>query len=164
MGDEFVAIIMTAFDQTPVLDAVAEARKQAATAYCKQLENSQDGWLTCVRKLVQYPDGETQLKFWCLEVILQMVNRRYDALSEADRLGLQQALMVYTRDVVAVKAMAPPVKNKLAVLFVRLLKHDYPERWPTFFHDFLGILTKGPQVVDVFLRVLKIIDEEVTVG
>jgi hypothetical protein len=44
---------------------------------------------------------------------------------------------------------------------VHIVLHDYPSAWPSFFADFLGMLDKGPEVIDVFVRLLKILDEDV---
>lgn len=53
------------------------------------------------------------------------------------------------------------IKNKLSVLLVALIKQDYPERWPSFFTDFMSLLNQGTEVVDMFLRTLKTMDQEV---
>jgi hypothetical protein len=43
-----------------------------------------------------------------------------------------------------------------------LMKIEYPDQWPSFFRDLLNLLNgAGPPVVDLFLRVIKAVDEEV---
>lgn len=43
-----------------------------------------------------------------------------------------------------------------------LMKTEYPDQWPTFFRDLLGLLNgASPPVVDLFLRIIKAVDEEV---
>jgi exportin-T len=54
------------------------------------------------------------------------------------------------------------VKNKYAQLMALIVKTEYPDQWPTFFRDLLDLLNgAGPPVVDLFLRVIKAVDEEV---
>ena len=38
---------------------------------------------------------------------------------------------------------------------------DYPRRWPSFFDDLLKLLPLGVAAVDMYLRVLLVIDSEV---
>ena len=38
---------------------------------------------------------------------------------------------------------------------------EYPEQWPTFFHDLIAILPEGPDAVDMFCRVLIAVDQDV---
>lgn len=54
------------------------------------------------------------------------------------------------------------VKNKYAQLMALVVKTEYPDQWPTFFRDILGLLNgAAPPVVDLFLRIIKAVDDEV---
>jgi hypothetical protein len=44
---------------------------------------------------------------------------------------------------------------------VLLFQTEYPDAWPLFFRDLLGLLAGGPPMIDIFLRITKTIDEEV---
>ena len=96
-------------------------------------------------------------------VVTHVVETRYNKLSDEDRNLIRTSVMVLLRDIFAVQPQSSTIKNKLSVLLVRLLKWDYPERWPSFFADFLGMLDKGVEVIDVFLRVLNTIIQEVVI-
>ena len=41
------------------------------------------------------------------------------------------------------------------------LQIEYPSEWPSFFHDLLGMLSKGPPLVDMFCRIMTAVDEDV---
>lgn len=41
------------------------------------------------------------------------------------------------------------------------LQMEYPEHWPTFFHDLIGTLSEGPDAVDMFCRVLTAVDQDI---
>lgn len=53
------------------------------------------------------------------------------------------------------------IKNKYAQIIVLLFKVEFPDTWPSFFTDMLASLSRGPAMIDIFLRILKTIDEEV---
>ena len=42
-----------------------------------------------------------------------------------------------------------------------LLQNEYPEKWPTFWKELLGMLSEGPGVVDMLCRILITIDDDV---
>jgi hypothetical protein len=60
---------------------------------------------------------------------------------------------------------APPLpaflRNKLAQAIVAVAGHEYPDAWPSFFHDLLGTLGQGPPAVDLFCRILTSVDEDI---
>jgi exportin-T len=59
------------------------------------------------------------------------------------------------------KAQPSYVKTKLAVVVVCMLKADFPEAWPNAFGDLLQLTTKGVHMVDLYLRILKVLNEEI---
>ena len=53
------------------------------------------------------------------------------------------------------------IKNYLGLIYVGLLRWDYPSEWPTAWTDFIELLSSGVHLIDMFLRVLVIFDEEI---
>ena len=51
-------------------------------------------------------------------------------------------------------------QNKLAQLLVLIVEVDYPERWAAFFPRLLAFLSQGEGAVDLFLRVLSALHDE----
>lgn len=41
------------------------------------------------------------------------------------------------------------------------LQIEYPEQWPSFFHDLISVIAEGPDAVDMFCRVLIAVDQDV---
>ena len=65
-----------------------------------------------------------------------------------------RAMLIAAADVVrAVPIMAADV--------ARAVQNEYPDKWPTFWKDLLGMLPEGPGVVDMFCRILTAIDDDV---
>ena len=56
------------------------------------------------------------------------------------------------------------IKNKVVQVLIGLLRHEYPAHWPSFFADLIATMERGPIVVDMFLRVLHSLNEEVIVS
>ena len=46
-------------------------------------------------------------------------------------------------------------------ILVRLFSQEYLASWPTFFDELLALLSQGPPMVDLFLRICLTIDEEI---
>ena len=55
----------------------------------------------------------------------------------------------------------PFIKNKFAQLVVGVMCADYPHAWPHVWAQLLGLLPNGPVAIDLFLRVLNTVHEEV---
>jgi len=114
---------------------------------------------------VNKPGSSDEVKFWCLEVLNFTFEHRYKALSQEELVFVRQCLMKVVKDLLPRVAQPPFITTKLAVVFVQLIKRDYPERWPSFFTDFISLLRYGgnAQVAGLFVRVLKAIVEEIVV-
>eukprot|EP01126_Amoeba_proteus_P054255 TRINITY_DN6667_c0_g2_i2.p1 TRINITY_DN6667_c0_g2~~TRINITY_DN6667_c0_g2_i2.p1 ORF type:complete len:166 (+),score=22.92 TRINITY_DN6667_c0_g2_i2:299-796(+) len=87
---------------------------------------------------------------------------RYSGLSTEEKLDLRRALLTYLQKVCN-EATSPFVKNKLAQIFSLLFKLDFLTTWPTFIDDLLRAIESNSnlQIVDMFLRILNSIDQEV---
>ncbi|EOD17520.1 hypothetical protein EMIHUDRAFT_458978, partial [Emiliania huxleyi CCMP1516] len=55
----------------------------------------------------------------------------------------------------------PYVRNKFSQLYVALMRAEYPVRWPTPFEALLASLPLGASAVDLFLRVLQTVHEDI---
>ena len=53
------------------------------------------------------------------------------------------------------------IKNKFAQLVVGVMCADYPHAWPHVWAQLLGLLPNGPVAIDLVLRVLNTVHEEV---
>jgi hypothetical protein len=87
----------------------------------------------------------------------------YSSLAPEVQLRFRQAveLFVFSR-VDVLGAETAYVKNKLALVIGLLIQADYPDRWPTAFDDFLSAVGGGSVLlIEMFLRVLTVLDEEV---
>lgn len=165
--DDFEKAIFFTFDQSGSVNAQLKAQ---ATAYCEQAKQTPNIWQACLEKfrLSQY----AEVQFWSLQTLEEILQHRYLSLDSQERLFIRSSLMVafcnFNLDDPSVADSAIPmpsrpvfVKNKLAQLIVIFIYIEYPAEWPSAFLDMLSSLGKGPVVVDMFIRVLNALDEEV---
>ncbi|KAG0254528.1 pre-tRNA nuclear export protein [Actinomortierella ambigua] len=152
------------------------ALKQQATQYCEQVKASPDGWQSCLALFVREPKSAPETRLFCLQVIEEVLMFRINTLDESRIHYLRQTFMEYIRrefvkDGVnnTLSSEPPYLKNKFAHSVALLFRQTYLKSWPTFFTEMLSMIAPLPntagksnmRMVDLFLRVLMSIDEEV---
>ncbi|GAM18310.1 hypothetical protein SAMD00019534_014850, partial [Acytostelium subglobosum LB1] len=155
--DEFENAVIITFDP-----AVVSPLKQRAVTYTETLRDSPDGWKFCLEKLFQ--TNNVYVKFFCLHVFQDVITtgQRYAQLTQDDRYRLRTTVVSYLSNVLASNPNEEKlIKNKYAQVVVLLFKKEYPEKWQSFFSEMLSMLPKGVNAIDIVLRILKSIDQEV---
>jgi len=150
--DEFEQAILVAF--SPEAPVAPEVRQQAAR-YCDAFRERPDSWRLCWEQFSQR--DRLEVRFWCLQALC----RSLPAIPAEHRLELCGWVLAWLRDVAPSKQDDIIIRNKVALVYVGLLKAEYPERWPSAWRDLVGLLEKGPNLVDMLLRVLATFDQEV---
>ncbi|XP_024390921.1 exportin-T isoform X2 [Physcomitrium patens] len=165
--EDFEKAVLFSFDQS---GAVSDELKAQAAAYCEQVKQAPNIIEACLEKIRISQYAEVQ--FWCLKTLEEVMQQRYKTLDSQKRLFIRSSLMLafcnFNLDDASITDSAIPlssrpvfIRNKLAQLIVILIYLEYPAEWPSAFLDMLGSLSKGPVVVDMFIRVLNALDEEV---
>ena len=150
--DDFERAVRVIFTQDP---SITPAVRDQATSFCDSIKARPDGWRLCWDRFAQTESLE--VKFWCLQVILQSML----SLPAEARLELRGKVVSWLRDVGANKQEEVVVKNKLALVYAGLVRLDYPQNWPSAWQELMSLMEKGLPLVDFFLRVLAIFDQEV---
>ncbi|CAE7540246.1 XPOT [Symbiodinium pilosum] len=150
--DDLERAIRVIFTQDPSVTPVV---REEATRYCEGVKARPDCWILCWERFTQ--TEVLEVKFWCLQVVLQVLS----SLAPAARADLRGKVLSWLRDVAAKKQEEVVVKNKVALVYAGLVKFDYPSSWPTAWQDLIGLMDAGLPLVDFFLRVLAIFDQEV---
>eukprot|EP01117_Protostelium_nocturnum_P002827 TRINITY_DN13746_c0_g1_i1.p1 TRINITY_DN13746_c0_g1~~TRINITY_DN13746_c0_g1_i1.p1 ORF type:complete len:965 (-),score=282.39 TRINITY_DN13746_c0_g1_i1:38-2932(-) len=151
--DEFDSAVIASFNPT-----APELRKKA-NEYCESVKAAPDGWKFCLEKF--FGSNVLQVKFFCLVVIQETIQYKYNALSAADQNLLRQTLLRFIREVIPQSEPEGEIKNKFAQIVALLFKVEYPQSWPTFFSDITSSLSLSTSSVDMFLRVMNNIDDEI---
>eukprot|EP00929_Paragymnodinium_shiwhaense_P098233 TRINITY_DN59749_c0_g1_i1.p1 TRINITY_DN59749_c0_g1~~TRINITY_DN59749_c0_g1_i1.p1 ORF type:complete len:1037 (+),score=228.11 TRINITY_DN59749_c0_g1_i1:43-3153(+) len=152
--DDFEKAVRVVFTQGDP-SITADVRQQA-TQFCDAIKARPDGWRFCWEQFLQRQVLE--IKFWCLQVVCQAL----PPLPLEYRIELRGKVLLWLRDVAPLGKDSPVVRNKVALVYVGLMKQDYPEVWPGGWQELLAMLDKGPAVVDMLLRILATFDDEVT--
>lgn len=137
-----------------------------AVAYCQQIKESPDVCKICIQKL--WFCKLVQVQFWCLQTLQDVLSAKYGSTSLDEMSCVRKAVfsmaclegVVDNENVVRVVEGPVFVKNKLAQVLVTLIYFEYPLVWSSVFVDFMGHLSKGPVVIDMFCRVLNGLDDE----
>uniref|UniRef100_A0A1D1YNA1 Exportin-T n=1 Tax=Anthurium amnicola TaxID=1678845 RepID=A0A1D1YNA1_9ARAE len=148
---------------------VDPALRSQAIAYCQQMKGSPSICRLCVERLAR--TDLVPVQFWCLQAIHDALRLRYPSMDPADRALLRDFLLSVAclgGDGGAAASAAPRVaggpafiRNKFAQALVALVCFEYPAVWSTAFLDLLPHLSKGAAVIDMFSRVLNMLDDEV---
>ena len=162
-GDDFVTAVLLAMN--PDQSSGHEELHAQAVAYCERLKASPStAWPLALSRLHSLTAADSpQVIFFCLQLLTTFVTSpAYPALPPLERSSFCSSLLIYLRDVTPLHPPPPYLRSKLATLLTSLFRVDYPDRWPSFFTDFLSLLPPlHPTVVDTFLRTLLAIDSDV---
>ncbi|KAF0551511.1 Xpo1-domain-containing protein [Gigaspora margarita] len=149
--------------------------KSQAMNFCEQVKASPDGWQLCLLLFVRFPKSSPEARLFALQVVDEVLKN--GSLDTPQFLQIRSTLMEFVKreyvleEVNGVEFSSEPqyLKNKfshtLTLLFVQL----YPSLWPNFFDEFLALLQinaingskTNVRTIDIFLRILLSIDEEV---
>ncbi|EGG15755.1 armadillo-like helical domain-containing protein [Cavenderia fasciculata] len=153
--DEFETAVTYSFD--PLIE---EDLKQKALQYTNNVKESPEGWKFCLERL--FKTNSVHVKFFCFHVFQDLILHKHASLSEFERTKLKSTLIDWVKIHLTKNTEELAIKNKYAQIVVLLFKQEYPEQWPNFFNEYLSLLqVGGVPAIDIFLRILKAIDEEV---
>ncbi|KAJ3187978.1 pre-tRNA nuclear export protein [Gaertneriomyces sp. JEL0708] len=146
------------------MDPAADANMKAqAIAFVNEIRTAVEGWQICL-KLFLKRQSTPQARVVAMDVVQEVMSRRYDTLDAAQRAAVRESLWNYvTRDMD--ESEPGFIRNKAIQVLVSVFANQYLTEWPTFFEDLLVSLSaSGPRsalMVDSFLRISQAIDDEV---
>eukprot|EP00923_Selenidium_pygospionis_P028605 GHVN01051297.1.p1 GENE.GHVN01051297.1~~GHVN01051297.1.p1 ORF type:complete len:1237 (+),score=285.00 GHVN01051297.1:110-3820(+) len=184
--DEFESAVLILFTND---QRVPQDRKRQAHSYCESIKSSPTGWRLCWQRFLQCTSLEA--RFWSLQVVLDSLyppEQDSDGdgphspspgtgtplpsstgtaplcrLSPEDRQSLRTDLIQYLTEGMGKRASVDPdpIKNKLALLYVLLVKIDYLDLWGSALTDLITIMGFSHAAVDMYLRILWTLDQEI---
>ncbi|XP_065829069.1 exportin-T-like [Oscarella lobularis] len=138
--------------------ASAQARHSILT-YFEQLKASDDGWLLCAETFLNGVYSNQHIQFFLLQVLEHHVRARHARESEEAQARLRDFFLSWIRRQESSKERL--IVRKFSQLCSLVLVCDYPEKWPTFFTDLIECLSLGISSIEIYLRILLAISEEV---
>ncbi|KAK1309003.1 hypothetical protein QJS10_CPA09g01200 [Acorus calamus] len=154
----------------PLLDATVSAfygtgskdERTVADQILRELQNNPDMWLQVVHILQNSQNLNT--KFFALQVLEGVIKYRWNALPAEQRDGIKN----YISDVIVQLSMNEAslrrerlYVNKLNIILVQVLKHEWPARWKSFIPDLVQAAKSSETICENCMVILKLLSEEV---
>jgi hypothetical protein len=139
--------------------AIPPATRAAAQQRCDSIKEA-SGALGFVCQLFE-ASSVSEVRFWCLQSIEEILNHKYEILNVSERQGLQNWLVHVACQNTNLMGGHVFLQNKLAQVYAILIRHEYPEQWEAPFTSLLCNLQMGEEVIAMFLRVLRAVDAEI---
>lgn len=140
----------------------SKEERTAADQILRDLQNNPDMWLQVMHILQNTKNLNT--KFFALQVLEGVIKYRWNALPVEQRDGMKN----YISDVIvqlssneASFRMERLYVNKLNVILVQILKHEWPVRWRSFIPDLVAAAKTSETICENCMAILKLLSEEV---
>lgn len=128
----------------------------------RDLQNNPDMWLQVVHILQQTKSLNT--KFFALQVLEGVIKYRWNALPVEQRDGMKnyisEVIVQLSSDEASFRSERLYV-NKLNIILVQILKHDWPVRWKSFIPDLVAAAKTSETICENCMAILKLLSEEV---
>ncbi|KAK9095683.1 hypothetical protein Scep_027152 [Stephania cephalantha] len=154
----------------PLLDATVAAfygtgskeERTAADQILRELQNNPDMWLQVVHILQSTQNLNT--KFFALQVLEGVIKYRWNALPAEQRDGMKNYISEVIVQLSSNEASFRRERlyvNKLNVILVQILKHEWPARWQSFVPDLVSAAKTSETICENCMAILKLLSEEV---
>ncbi|ESW03526.1 hypothetical protein PHAVU_011G020900 [Phaseolus vulgaris] len=154
----------------PLLDATVAAfygtgskeERNAADQILRDLQNNPDMWLQVMHVLQNTHNLNT--KFFALQVLEGVIKYRWNALPVEQRDGMKNfisdVIVQLSSNDASFRAERLYV-NKLNIILVQILKHEWPARWRSFIPDLVSAAKTSETICENCMAILKLLSEEV---
>lgn len=138
--------------------------RQQALEYCNEVRNSENGWQVCLSIATSDQPKSEQARHFSLQVVDSQLAR----LSQDEVIIIRDRLFSYLRTMLNAAEMEPVhMRNKVSETLGYVFIMSYQSQWITFFDDLFALMGNessevgNPKAVDMYLRILKTIHEEI---
>ena len=142
------------------------ADRNAALEYCNSVKCSPGAWRLCCDLFRSGSDAS--VRFWCLSSLLEIVQNAWMAHDAESQLAIRVFVLEFMRQQVAGPHLDAHVfiLNKFGQLVAALVAGSFPQQWPDLFEAMLDNFSAAPSpaTVDMFLRVMSAVDEDIICG
>ncbi|PKU62461.1 protein EXPORTIN 1A [Dendrobium catenatum] len=140
----------------------SKEERAAADHILRELQNNQDMWLQVVHILQNSQNLNT--KFFALQVLEGVIKYRWNALPTEQRDGIKNYISDLIVQLSSNEASYRREKlyvNKLNIILVQVLKHEWPTRWQSFIPDLVTAAKSSETICENCMVILKLLSEEV---
>jgi len=154
----------------PLLDATVNSfycattseERNAAEKILQLFQDHPDSW-TRVDGIIEQTQNLNS-KFFALRVLESVIRYRWSSLPVEQRDGIKNFLSNLTIKLAAHEPTFRREKsfvNKLNVILVQVVKHEWPQNWPRFIPDLTGAAKSSETMCENCMNILKLLSEEV---
>ncbi|KAA8533484.1 hypothetical protein F0562_031082 [Nyssa sinensis] len=140
----------------------SKEERTAADHILRELQNNPDMWLQVVHILSSTQNLNT--KFFALQVLEGVIKYRWNALPVEQRDGMKnyisEVIVKLSSDEISFRRERLYV-NKLNIILVQILKHEWPVRWRSFIPDLVAAAKTSETICENCMAILKLLSEEV---
>ncbi|XP_042017470.1 protein EXPORTIN 1A-like isoform X1 [Salvia splendens] len=140
----------------------SKEQRTAADHILRDLQTNPDMWLQVVHILSSTQSLNT--KFFALQVLEGVIKYRWNALPVEQRDGMKnyisEVIVKLSSDEISFRRERLYV-NKLNIILVQILKHEWPARWRNFIPDLVAAAKTSETICENCMAILKLLSEEV---
>ncbi|XP_059667384.1 protein EXPORTIN 1A isoform X2 [Cornus florida] len=140
----------------------SKEERTAADHILRELQNNPDMWLQVVHILSNSQNLNT--KFFALQVLEGVIKYRWNALPVEQRDGMKnyisEVIVKLSSDEISFRRERLYV-NKLNIILIQILKHEWPARWRSFIPDLVAAAKTSETICENCMAILKLLSEEV---
>ncbi|KAL0735703.1 hypothetical protein Bca4012_011913 [Brassica carinata] len=136
--------------------------RAAADQILRDLQANPDMWLQVVHILQNTKSLDT--KFFALQVLEGVIKYRWNALPVEQRDGMKNYISEVIVQLSSNEASFRSERlyvNKLNVILVQIVKHDWPAKWTSFIPDLVAAAKTSETICENCMIILKLLSEEV---
>mmetsp|Transcript_13459 Transcript_13459/g.38211 ORF Transcript_13459/g.38211 Transcript_13459/m.38211 type:complete len:1071 (+) Transcript_13459:123-3335(+) len=136
--------------------------RMAAEAVLKRLQEHPEAW-TRVDAILERSQSQ-QTKFFALQILESVIKYRWGALPVEQREGIRNyvsnLIIKLSTDERVFRAEKVFI-NKLNLILVQILKHEWPSKWTSFIPDIVAASKTSETLCENSMVILKLLSEEV---
>lgn len=140
----------------------SKEERAAADHVLRDLQNNPEMWLQVVHILTNAQNLNT--KFFALQILEGVIKYRWNALPDVQRDGMKnyisEVIVKLSSDEGSFRRERLYV-NKLNIILVQILKHEWPARWRSFIPDLVAAAKTSETICENCMAILKLLSEEV---
>ncbi|XP_041015221.1 protein EXPORTIN 1A-like isoform X2 [Juglans microcarpa x Juglans regia] len=140
----------------------SKEERTAADQILRDLQNNPDMWLQVMHILQNTKNLNS--KFFALQVLEGVIKYRWNALPVEQRDGMKNYIsevIVQLSSNEASFRLERLYVNKLNIILVQILKHEWPVRWRSFIPDLVAAAKTSETICENCMTILKLLSEEV---
>ncbi|XP_014669844.1 PREDICTED: exportin-1-like isoform X2 [Priapulus caudatus] len=126
------------------------------------LKEHPDAW-TRVDTILEFSSSQ-QTKYYALQILENVIKTRWKVLPRNQCEGIKKytvGLIIKTSSEPATLESEKVYLNKLNMILIQILKHEWPRNWPSFISDIVGASRTNESLCQNNMVILKLLSEEV---